>query len=277
MALLENSTKKEDNSNIILVTTFNPYDDSVKDLVHKNWDLLGKSTNTSFLHEKHLLAAYRRPKNLRDILVRADCQIKKPKSANIGDNTPVASTSNTDVTGTPRHIPIRSNSLVNVLNRNKNLCSNKKCRYCPLLDKTGQITCTKSGQNFVCKKNISCKSSNLIYSITCNTCSKQYVGQTKRKLSERFQGHFYSIKSALEYFTCQKTGMQTNKREPKDAVGLHFSRADHNGTNDLKLQILDFMHLPPQSERGKTLRLKIEKAWIHRLRCTAPHGLNIFD
>jgi hypothetical protein len=66
-------------------------------------------------------------------------------------------------------------------------------------------------------------------------------------------------------------------KEPKDAVGLHFSKCDHTGTRDLKIQILEFIRLPPRSERGKILRLKIEKAWIHKLRCTAPHGLNIFD
>jgi hypothetical protein len=109
------------------------------------------------------------------------------------------------------------------------------------------------------------------------TCNKQYVGQTKRKIAERFQGHFYNINSALEFYQCQREGRFTNKKEPKDAVGLHFSRPDHKGIKDIKIKVLEFMHLPPQSERGKILRLKIEKAWIHRLRCTAPHGLNIFD
>jgi hypothetical protein len=60
-------------------------------------------------------------------------------------------------------------------------------------------------------------------------------------------------------------------------VGIHFSRSDHHGTKDFKIQVLDFIRLPPKSVHGKVLRLKIEKAWIHKLRCTAPHGLNIFD
>jgi hypothetical protein len=103
------------------------------------------------------------------------------------------------------------------------------------------------------------------------------VGQTKRKILKRFQGHFYNIKSAQEFFQSGPSSGKIKGRAPKDAVGIHFSRKDHNGTNDLKIQVLEFIRLPPKSERGLTLRLKIEKAWIHKLRCTAPHRLNIFD
>jgi hypothetical protein len=71
------STKAAEDS-VILVTTYNPYDNTVRDIVKNNWDLLGKSTNSTFLHEKKLMTAYRRPKNLRDLIVRADCQIKQP-------------------------------------------------------------------------------------------------------------------------------------------------------------------------------------------------------
>ena len=290
------TSKEQDDNKIILVTRYNPHDNIVRNLAQKNWDLLGKSTKTHFLHEKKLMTAYKRPQNIRDLIVRADCQIKQPTiPAGRGNLTltpkittfftratpmlsqVVASSSSNDLT-TSHTIPLRTtNSLTNLTNTSSsaNACKNKRCRYCPHLDKSGQITSTTSGELFSCKTNISCRSSNLIYSITCQKCNKQYVGQTKRKLGARFQGHFYKIKSAQEFLA--KSSQNNATKFCKDAVGLHFSKPDHRGTPDLKIQVLDFIHLPPHSERSLKLRLKIEKSWIHRLRCTAPHGLNIFD
>jgi hypothetical protein len=57
---------------VFLITTFHPTDQALRQIVLKNWDLLGKSPTTSFLHEKKLMVGYRRPKNLRDILVKAN-------------------------------------------------------------------------------------------------------------------------------------------------------------------------------------------------------------
>jgi hypothetical protein len=291
---IQNLSTEEDDK-IVLVTTYNPYDNTVKQLANQNWDLLGKSTNTTFLHEKRLMTAYRRPKNMRDLLVRADCQIKQPQTNSStvitqttmdlflasGNTQPEvhASSSTSDIHSNhdTNLTASRSIGTLQLPIRSKNTCKSKKCRYCPLLDTCGTTTCTVSGETFTTKMKVTCRSSNLIYCITCKICHKQYVGQTKRKILERFQGHFYNVKMALDFYQSKNKPGKNVGRAPKDAVGMHFSRNDHNGTQDMKIQVLEFMHLPPQSERGKTLRLKIEKAWIHRLRCTAPHGLNIFD
>jgi hypothetical protein len=48
-----------------------------KYIVEKNWDFLGKSTTTTFLHQQKPLLSYRRPKNLLDMLVKADVRTKK--------------------------------------------------------------------------------------------------------------------------------------------------------------------------------------------------------
>ena len=283
----------EPDDKVVLVTTYNPYDNSVRTISDKNWDILGKSTNSAFLHEKRLMTAYRRPTNLRDILVKADCQIKEPKKKPAAKQTLLTqfflkgtapqratnSSSTSDLT-TANPLQVRKTQSIGDLSKirtPRKKCPYKKCRYCPLLDTSGTTISTTTGETFISKINVNCNSSNLIYSITCRVCDKQYVGQTKRRVLDRFQGHFYNIKSAQEFFASKNAGKPITGRAPKDAVGIHFSRSDHNGVHDLKIQVLEFMHLPPTSIRGKQLRLKIEKAWIHKLRCTAPHGLNIFD
>ena len=140
-------------------------------------------------------------------------------------------------------------------------CTNRKCQLCPHLNKSESFICHTTNEIFPCKYNITCKSTNLIYLISCNTCHKQYVGQTKNSLAQRFYSHFYNIRH----------------KKQNDAVGLHFSRPDHKCTRDITINVLDFIHLSPHTDRALSLRLQIEKSWIHKLRCPAPRGLNIFD
>ena len=286
--------KKSPDDNIILTTTYHPKDDILKGIVSKNWDFLGKSPNTQKLHKKHLMVGYKRPKNLRDILVRADVTIKNDNatptntwlqhrspphktvnplvqtsitdyirkgSGNIGDHDITSTSSVGDLSQKPMRLKTPSLSNIRTKMRNRNTCTNIKCRYCPLLDTSGHFTCKVTGQVHPCMINITCRSSNLIYCITCNTCGKQYVGQTKRKILQRFQGHFYNIKVANQ----------------NDAVGMHFSQPSHRGIRDITIRVLEFVSLPPQSTRSLAVRLRVEKKWIHTLRCPAPQGLNIFD
>ena len=63
--------QEQDKDNIFLITTFHPSDHQVREVVHKNWDILGQSPTTDKLFQKKLVVGYRRPKNLRDLLVTA--------------------------------------------------------------------------------------------------------------------------------------------------------------------------------------------------------------
>jgi hypothetical protein len=56
---------------VFLISTYHPSDNSVKEVVKNNWGLLGESPTTQFIHEKKLVCGYRRPKNLKEMLVRA--------------------------------------------------------------------------------------------------------------------------------------------------------------------------------------------------------------
>ena len=113
-----------------------------------------------------------------------------------------------------------------------------------------------------------------MYCITCKKCDKQYVGQTKRTILERFQGHCGKITTYLKH---KKEETTLFRQQDKDAVGTHFSADDHNGTQDLIISVLAFITITPQSAAALRYRLKVEKDWIHRMRCPAPEGLNILD
>jgi hypothetical protein len=153
------------------------------------------------------------------------------------------------------------NQLTARKNRGFNFCNRIPCRYCPRLNKTGEIKSTVTGKTYSTMKNISCRSSNLIYCITCKRCGKQYVGQTYLRLKGRFVSHFYTVE-------------KPNRTVP---VGKHFSAPDHKGIDDMDIHILEFIKKPPKSEAASKIRDRVEKRWIHLLRTPAPGGLNIED
>jgi hypothetical protein len=290
----------------VLVTTYHPHDNTLKNIVGKNWDLLGKSTTTTFLHQHKPLLSYKRPKSLLDILVKADIRTKdqieqakklkrektnnflasiteeitfktqKTKQTSIRNffqpSTSRVETENPTSVANKQH----SHYLLNPDARPKLImaCPKFRCKYCPYLDTSGEITSHTTGQKFETKINVHCHSSNLVYVITCKLCGKHYVGETQRKLFERFREHLRSITYAQE---CQLNPSLEPLGHKQNPVGIHFAQKGHNGTKDVKIQILDFINLHPESKKAKKVRLRVEKKWIHTLRCPAPNGMNIFD
>jgi hypothetical protein len=302
-ALLHPPPKLDENQPNILLTTYHPHDNCLATIVKQNWDILGKSTKTTFLHENKPLMAYRRPPNLRDLLVRADAKPKKPIKKmefpiTLGETTPKFQTKIQDFFK-PRPLDTNTNPLISkpeqptngfpgmikatqsksqpsLQKHVKKTCTNFRCKYCPYLDTKEKITSLVTGEKFTCKHNVSCLSSNIVYGITCKKCGQQYVGQNKRScLYMRLREHLYSINNAIKIRDnpSRKLTVQLNPQP----VGIHFSKPDHNGIKDLKIQILEFIKLHPESDKAQIIRLKEEKKWIHLLRCPAPNGMNIFD
>ena len=139
-----------------------------------------------------------------------------------------------------------------------NYCNTPYCRYCPLLDKSGHIKSAKD-EKFTAMKNISCRSSNLIYCITCTRCHKQYVGQTLLRIKDRFIHHFRDI--------------EINNKDK--SVSRHFNSPHHLGTKDMRIHVLEFIRKPPRSPQAANIRNRRETSWMHTLRCLAPSGLNM--
>ena len=217
--------KEAENESIFLIQTFTPGQNVLGDIVDRNIDYLKKNPNLRDFSNVNITKAFRKPKCIKDYVVRASLKSKS------------------------KHI------------ENKPRCKNSKCRYCPLLDKSGKILCYSNQREYSTKTNISCQSNNLIYSITCKKCGKQYVGQTGRRLMDRFQGHFGHIA----------------RNENSSLVSGHFNNTGHDGIQDVTIHVLDFIFLKAESDSAKTLRLKIESNWINRLHTAFPTGLNYLE
>jgi hypothetical protein len=66
----------EEQDKVFLITTYHPVDQTLKGIVFKNWDLLGKSPTTSTLHQRRLMLGDRRPKYMKELLVKANVPYK---------------------------------------------------------------------------------------------------------------------------------------------------------------------------------------------------------
>ena len=117
---------------------------------------------------------------------------------------------------------------------------------------------TVTGRKYCTKHNVTYNSNNLTYFITCRGCKKQYVGQTKNSLKQRFQGHFYQVVHDVE----------------KTEVSRHFNGNGHRGLEDVEIHIHDFIHLSTTKNATLDIRLRREFDWIHRLHFTIPKELN---
>ena len=159
----ETPPDKEKENIVSLLTTYTPQCDDLAKLVKKNWGIVQRSSTTKQLAKARLVVGYRRPKNLRDQLVRA----RLPRCEQSEDK--------------------------DIFSKMKNQCKTKNCRYCDILDKSGKIISHITGREYKCKCNVTCKSSNLIYCVSCISCGMHYVGQTKLRLMNRFGNHFTSI------------------------------------------------------------------------------------
>ena len=73
-----------------------------------------------------------------------------------------------------------------------------------------------------------CNSKNLIYMIHCLHCNKQYIGETKRRLKERFNEHRRPV------------DRPTPSSRPT-AVSDHFL-SDNHSPNDIELIPLELIH-----------------------------------
>ena len=212
------------------ITTHNPQNPPIKSLVVENWDLLQKTKTTRHLQDAQIIFGLRRNKNLSDQLVRAS-------------------------TSTP-------NSIGHYLEDHP--CKRPTtCRYCCRLNKTGKILSMVNKKTFTSRTQVNCQSSNLIYLITCTHCKIQYVGQTKKRLLTRFQGHHYDIKSQND-----------------TTVSRHFNKCPPLSPalfNGVQISVLSFIKAPADSSAGQTERDREEKRWIHRLQSVVPQGLNLMD
>ena len=151
---------KNQSNRIPFVVTFNPALPIIRRIIFNNLNILRSSQRCKAAFPSPPLISYRRCSNLRD------SQSHTPQT------TP-------KTTGAFR-------------------CNRKRCKTCPFITEgTTSYTFFSTNEQRQIRHHITCSSSNLIYMIQCSKCNMQYIGETKRHLSDRFGEHRRAIEKAI--------------------------------------------------------------------------------
>ena len=212
---------------IPFITTFNPSLPRISYIIKKHYHLQLSSNRCQNVFQQQLpVVAFRRSPNLRDLLVTA----KLPSNS------------------TNPHPQLPSGSF----------SCGKNCATCPYIS-DGLTTYTSFSTNETrhIKSNLTCDTKNLIYMIQCNRCNLQYVGETKRRLKDRFNEH-------------RRTIDNPNTKSKPTTVAQHFLSSPNHTANDMQLIPIEKVF----SNRD-SIRKAREAFLILKGRTIDPEGLNI--
>ena len=98
-----------------------------------------------------------------------------------------------------------------------------------------------------------CTSANVIYCINCTLCKKIYIGETGRRLGDRFREHLRDV--------------ERNDKDGSKPVARHFNLPNHSTQN---MAICDLSMHQGNTESRKNL----EQKFIFQLGSLNPHGIN---
>lgn len=179
--------KKEKNINhrIPFVVTFHPALPSLSNILKNAWNVMIKDEHLKDVFPKPPMVAYRQPKksSIRSHLVKAKLP-EKQKRVIVGMKK----------------------------------CNKPKCSTCPFVTESKIVFSSANDFSINLKHAVSCETSNLVYVITCNRkeCKYvQYIGETGKKLKERFSQHLQYVKSEMT----------------TTSTGAHFNLPGHNISN----------------------------------------------
>jgi len=143
-----------------LVVTFHPCLSSLPRITKKHLPILHTSRKLEKAIPNPPLVSFRRPRNLRNLLVRARVSTPAPPT-NTG-NTP---------------------------------CNSRRCKCCREIKSCNTFRSKNTGRQYNIRAPITCKSKNLVYLISCRRCGLQYVGETENALHIRMNGHRSDIRT----------------------------------------------------------------------------------
>ena len=152
-------TDKRKNSNlgnrVPLVVEFHPALKEINGIVEALWPILETSERMRDVFGSRPIVSYKRPKNLKDSLVRS--KVKKAREVSVGMSK----------------------------------CNKSRCQICNYVDEAKEFL--EGKVKYYINYNFDCDSAGVIYLIYCRKCGKKYVGSTITSFRKRFNNHKSSM------------------------------------------------------------------------------------
>ena len=191
--------------------------------------------NTTF-SDYRTIAAYSKNKNLGNFLVRSKLTAQNTcRSTNQIDFNPQAQTDQD--------------------NGSFNFCGAPTCVTCKFHGRENvHFTSFQRNSFFKIHSFLNCKTTNIVYLISCEKCYLQYVGETGRSLADRVREHRSNI-----------------KQKKKTPISIHFNSENHS-VDDLSVMAIEKIS---DIDNPKLLRRQRESFWQRKLGTKYPEGLNL--
>ena len=204
-------TPKSDSVKLIL--TFHPHSSLVKKVLFHHLPILQSDPETRSVFQHYPLVAYRRDRSLTDLLVHS--RLKPNIQSHFGTIQ----------------------------------CGRRRCNTCAYVIQTRTVSFPKA--TYTIQDSFTCESRNIIYAITCKRCHKAYIGETGKRLSDRFAQHLRDIRQ------CSVT-----------PVATHFNDTGHSGVDDVQVTAIRSCSSDDRS------RFALENRFISFYGTLRPLGLN---
>ena len=161
-SLLDETQKSKTDQQSIFVCDWHPNVSRLPAVLKKHFHLLQNDRYAKDIFTSTPIVAYRRPRSLKNILVKSDLTIEMS--------------------------PRKQENVTKACNRSK-------CKLCKSIASTGTITNSKKGIRITAENGGTCQSTNLIYAAICTRHDIVCIGQTGATLSSRFNRHRHDIKN----------------------------------------------------------------------------------
>ena len=207
------TSQKENNNRIPFTLTFHPHNHAVKSIILKNFELLQNDPDTGVIFSQPPLISFKRDKNIGNFLVGSAFQ-----------------TSNQ--AGTFK-------------------CARARCKTCPFICNVEKLSGPK--RSIKITDHFTCTSTNVIYCITCTLCKKLYIGETGRRLGDRFREHLRDI--------------EKDDKNASKPVARHFNLPNHSKQH----MVVCGLSLHQGSTESRKTQ---EQKFIFQISTLNPHGIN---
>ena len=225
--------ENKDNKDVLVLTYHPALNKKVREIINKNQHVLASGPERLKVFPRTPIVAYRQPKSLKDILVRAVVknQTSEPNEC--------------------RGCNGRSN-----------------CEVCGLLVKSDKFSNMDGSRTYNLRKGtLHCNSTKVVYLMTCKTCNKQYVGKTVPIFRLRLNNYKSKFRS---YYRKRKNGtLKKDKLIPQAGLYEHFiSHGNIKGFDSGKKKDEDWSFWSFQlidSSPDDNMLLQRESFWIYEL------------
>ena len=204
--------EKERMTKIPFITTYHPQLPNIRNNIHKHWNILKINKQLGKIFDEKPIIAYRRNKNLRDIIGQKTLMNNKVIRKREEERT------------NGQCKPCNS--------RRFNLC-------CQQIRNTKTFRSTQTKKDYKIFHLMNCKSNNVIYLLECNLCPMQYIGKSEWPMNIRLNKHRNDVRRTDAIDVCKHFNQATHNFNKNAKITIIEQIKNQNKDPQLIRKILE--------------------------------------